>query len=154
MSTYFPFIESKNLEGRKFELPRELKGMLNVVIMAFRREQQLLVDGWLAFLDDIVAKYRDVEYYELPTISRSFLLFRWMIDGGMRSGIPDKSSRERTITLYINKKPIKRQLNIPNEDTIYIFLIKRNEIIWRTDGAFTVQKGETLDKLIKDNLNL
>jgi hypothetical protein len=40
----FPEIEASNLEGRKFVLPQDLDGELNVVIIPFLREQQELVD--------------------------------------------------------------------------------------------------------------
>ena len=73
-----------------------------------------------------------------------------MIDGGMRAGIPDRSVRERTITLYTNKPLFEELLNINSEDTIYLFLIRRNgEILWRSEGEYDIQKGEELLKIIE-----
>ena len=75
---------------------------------------------------------------------------RFMIDGGMRAGIPDRSVRERTITLYTNKPLFEKNLNIKSEDTIYLFLIRKNgEILWRSEGEFDAEKGEELSQLVK-----
>jgi hypothetical protein len=78
---------------------------------------------------------------------------RFMIDGGMRAGIPDRSVRERTITLYTNKPLFEKHLNIKSEDTIYLFLIRKDgEILWRSEGEFDADKGEELTRTLK-NLN-
>ena len=58
--------------------------------------------------------------------------------------------RERTITLYTNKKEFKRQLKIPDEETIYIFLIDKNgRIIWRTNDKFTEEKAHDLENILE-----
>ena len=104
MNIIFPKISSSNLEGQQFVLPQDFKGKLNIVIIAFKREQQDLIDEWLPFIDELARRNPDLAYYELPTLNFSYLLFRRIIDGGMQAGIPDKNARERTITLYLNKR--------------------------------------------------
>ena len=104
MEKNFPKISAKNLEGDSLELPHDLEGTLNIIIIAFKREQQSLVDDWIPYLEDYIKKNLQIAYYEIPTIHFSYLPLRWMIDGGMRAGIADKKARQRTITLYINKK--------------------------------------------------
>jgi len=100
----------------------------------------------LNILEDRYPKFR---FYEIPTLSNGYKIMRFMIDGGMRAGIPDKRVRKRTITIYINKSKFKKQLNITSEDTIYLFLInKKGEIIWRSEGEFNPIKAKVLeDKL-------
>lgn len=68
----------------------------------------------------------------------------------MRSGIPDVGSREATITLYIDKTPFNKALEIQNEQTIYVLLVDRNgTVLWKSDGAFSEGKGEEIKKLVK-----
>lgn len=149
MENLFPKISAKNLEGDSFELPYELDGTVNILIIAFRREQQLLVDEWISYLNDYTQKNPQIAYYEIPTIHFSYLPFRWMIDGGMRAGIADKKARQRTITLYINKKEFKKHLDIVDENTIYLVLIdKDGRIIWKTDGNITEDKTRSLEETI------
>jgi hypothetical protein len=43
----FPQLAARDLGGREVALPAGLPGERNVVIVAFRREQQRLVDSWV-----------------------------------------------------------------------------------------------------------
>ncbi|NVM46622.1 MAG: hypothetical protein HWN79_17080 [Candidatus Lokiarchaeota archaeon] len=146
----FPDISGENLEKKKYNIPYDLEGELNIVIVPFQRWHQSLVDEWSAFLNNIERSNRNFRYYEVPTLNSGYKIMRFMIDGGMRAGIPDRSVRERTITLYTNKPLFEEQLNINSEDTIYLFLIRRNgEILWRSEGEYDIQKGEELLKIIE-----
>jgi hypothetical protein len=147
----FPEISGKNLEKKKYNIPYDLEGELNMLIVPFQRWHQTLVDQWSLFLNNIENLNRNFRYYEMPTLNLSYKAIKFMIDGGMRAGIPDKDVRERTITVYINKGLFKKHLNIQSEDTIYLFLILKNgEILWRTEGKFESYKGEELVKFIKE----
>jgi hypothetical protein len=153
MNVIFPTIEASNLEGEKVLLPQDLEGTLNVVIIAFQRQQQLLVDTWIPFLEELTHKTPGLAFYELPTIRSGIPFLRFIVDSGMRAGIPDKQARERTITIYTKKKQFRQKLDIPNEDNIFIFLMKKDgHILWRSEGEFTIQKGIELEKAINENL--
>ena len=147
----FPQITGRNLENKEILLPNALKGEINLLIIAFKKEQQALVDGWTPFLKGLVQRYPRLAFYELPTLSSFYSLIRWMIDGGMRAGIPDKKVRERTITLYTNKGEFRRKLRIPDEDTIHLlFLGESGNVIWRSTDRFTSKKGQSLEKCVQE----
>jgi hypothetical protein len=133
----FPRVEGSNLEGRRFTLPTDFEGEYNVVLVAFRREQQNDVDTWLPFLRDVATSGRNVRVYELPTLNKTYRLMRGFIDGGMARGIPERATREATITLYIDKSPFKEALSIESEAQISTFLVRRDgRILWRADGRY------------------
>src|SRR4051812_39691596 len=90
----FPTIRASNLNRRTFNLPVDFEGERNLVIVAFQREQQDVVDTWTAPIRELLERYPDLRFYELPTINRSNPLFRAWLDDAMRSGIPDPQSRE------------------------------------------------------------
>jgi hypothetical protein len=93
----------------------------------------------------MIKRFPEIEFYELPTIRKMNFLYRSFINSGMRAGIPSEQTRRRTITLYIDKTPFKRDLLIPTEDNIHIFLIdKEGKIFWRGEGPFTEEKGQSL----------
>jgi hypothetical protein len=141
----FPRVEGSNLEGRRFLLPADFEADLNVVIVAFRREQQADVDSWLPFLAEQKVRERGVRVYELPTLNRSYRMVRSFIDGGMARGIPQKATREATITLYIDKSPFKQALAISTEDRIVTMIVSRDgRVLWRADGRFTTASGAEL----------
>ncbi|MBN1137654.1 MAG: hypothetical protein JXM73_13795, partial [Anaerolineae bacterium] len=98
--------------------------------------------------------YPAVRYYELPTIRRLNTLARTFINEGMRAGIPDLVARERTITLYVDKKAFREALQLPGEEDIYVLLLDRQgRLLWRAEGAFTPDKGESLASAIRGGLH-
>jgi hypothetical protein len=51
----FPGGSGDNLNGKHFDLPGAFEGALNLVVVAFQREQQHDVDGWTSRGSDIQA---------------------------------------------------------------------------------------------------
>ena len=141
----FPRVQGTNLEGRTFLLPSDFESEYNVVLVAFRREQQADVYTWMPFVREQKLAERGIRVYELPTLSRSYRLMRGFIDGGMARGIPDKATREATITLYIDKSSFKKALGIASEDRMHAMIVARDgRVVWRTDGPFTAASGAKL----------
>jgi hypothetical protein len=144
-TAHFPAVKASNLEKREFNLPADLEGERNLLLVAFEREQQKDVDTWLRAMPPFENVHSGFRFYELPTIERPMALTRWFIDSGMRRGIPDRKARERTITLYLDKKPFCDALQITNQKTIYAFLVDRKgEVLWQAQGVFDEAKGASL----------
>jgi len=142
---FFPEVEGKNLESKSYKLPYDLEGELNVLLVPFQRWHQNLVDSWGPYLEKITQRFAGVKFYEVPSLNSAYKMMSFVIDGGMRAGIPSKEVRERTITTYINKSKFKKALEIPNEQTIYLFLVnKKGEILWRQSGVYDDSKAEGL----------
>jgi hypothetical protein len=145
----FPVVEGRNLEGRALALPADFTAEMNIVVIAFRREQQADVDTWMPALRALASHDTTLAVYELPTIERRFRLMRSFIDGGMRRGIPDAAVRAATITLYIDKGPFKRSLGIANEGAIQVLLVDRAGVVhWRAVGRYTSDAVAELTELV------
>jgi len=146
----FPVVTSANLSRHKFTLPADFEGDLNILLIAFQRWHQSAVDTWLPLARQLEQVYEGIRYYELPVIQRMNVLGRTFINGGMRAGIPDPTARARTITLYVDKPAFRRALGLPREEDIYVLLIDRQgKVLWRAEGAFTPDKGESLAAVVQ-----
>jgi hypothetical protein len=149
-SILFPESEGRNLEGKRFQLPQDFEGDLNLVLIAFQREQQLMVNTWLPTADLMENLHPELSYYELPTISRMNSLARWFINTGMRSGIKDPKSRQKTITLFLDKGRFRNALGIGTEDNVHVLLVDRQgKVAWRSEGPCDVEKAKNLSDFIK-----
>nr|KXH72194.1 MAG: hypothetical protein AM325_01600 [Candidatus Thorarchaeota archaeon SMTZ1-45] len=149
----FPQLKAENLNREMIEIPSQLRGEINIVMVAFQQWQQGLVDSWVPFLESLIEIHENMDYYELPTIRKMNVLYRRFIDGGMRAGIQSRGTRERTITLYIDKDPFKEALDIVTEETIYVYLIDREgKILWETQGGLSEEKAESLETALGDIL--
>ncbi len=147
----FPSVSGNDLLRNIVELPEDFDSRLNVVVVAFQRWHQGLVDSWVPFLNHLVEQNSDFDYYELPTIRKMNWLSRSIIDNGMRAGIPSRDTRRRTITLYIDKEPFKTALQIPDENDIHLFLVtKEGKILWSESGPLSAEKAESLANTLKE----
>jgi hypothetical protein len=143
-SLLFPTVKGENLSGRHMVLPKDFDGKLNIVVVAFYREQQLLVNSWLPAVQELQRRYPEIHMYELPTISTGYVLMKWIIDNGMRSGIKDTKTRDHTITLYTDTKKFRNNLDMPTDETIYVMLVDSSGAVrWKTSGSMT-PRGATL----------
>ncbi len=153
-SLHFPPAEGESLAGRTFHLPDDFAGERNLVFIAFTRGQQADVDTWTPLAKSLLAAGTGLRSYELPTLARRYRLIRPVIDGGMRRGIPDSTTRATTITLYIDKGPFERALGIADEDSIAVVLVKRGgEVLWKTRGRYSPEKEAELRTAMERNNN-
>ncbi len=96
----FPTMSGDDLLRRRVTIPAGLEGRLNLVLIAFQRWHQDLIDGWLPAVAQLEARHPELRHYELPVLPTMGWLSRTFINEGMRAGIPDQHTRAATITLY------------------------------------------------------
>lgn len=137
MSATFPHLTARDLTGRAVSLPAGLPGELTVVVIAFRRGQQKLVDSWLPWLDRMASADARVRYVEMPTIGQQWAPGRSAIDGGMAASISDEATRRRTLTVYTDVRRVTGALDIDDRGSIRLYLVERDgRVRWRGSGAF------------------
>ena len=146
----FPTVTGTNLDRQKLNLPEGFQGDWNLVFIAFQQWQQSQVDSWIPFAKDLEATYPELRYYELPTLQNRNRLARTFINEGMRAGIPDPVARERTITLYLDKKLFRQAIRVPREDEICVLLLDRDgHVQWRAEGVFSQERGDSLRSVLE-----
>ena len=118
-------------------LPAGLPGEWNVVIVAFRRQQQELVDSWVPWLEERAAVTPWLRFAELPAIGLQWRAARPVIDGGMAAAIRDQQTRRRTLTVYTDLRRVTAPLGISDRNTIWLFLVGRaGRVRWRGSGGW------------------
>lgn len=149
--THFPTVSGSNLERQEFEFPGDFEGDYNLLFVPFKRWHQSIVDTWIPFAQELESNHPWLVYYELPTIDERPVLARTFINEGMRAGIPDQKSRQRTVTLYIDTDEFMKATDIADRDDVYVLLVNRDgDIVWRTKGEFTKTKGDELHQVINN----
>ena len=133
----FPTVNGSNLQRAKLTLPQDFEGDYNVLFIAFQQWQQDEVNTWIALAENCEARFPGLVYYELPTIRVLSGISKFFINEGMRAGIPNPKSRERTITLYLEKDDFRTALDMQDEEHIFALLIDHqgNEL-WRARGPY------------------
>ena len=121
----FPTVTGSNLLRQKLTLPQDFQGKLNLVFIPFEQWHQMEVDSWGALASELEQQFKGLVYYELPILQSRNPFYKTFINEGMRAGIPEPRTRERTITLYLDKVYFRAALGMPDETHIYILLVDR-----------------------------
>ena len=141
----FPRLAARDLDGRDVMLPAGLPGEWNVVVIAFRREQQELADSWVPWLEQRAAVMPRLRFVELPAIGLQWQPARPVIDGGMAAAIRDQQTRRRTLTVYTDVRRVTVPLGIGDRSTIWLFLVDRaGRVRWRGSGGWDAAAAATL----------
>jgi hypothetical protein len=147
-NSHFPKITGIDLDGKKQELPAAFKNKFNLVIVAFKREQQAEVDTWINAIEPTLKENSNLSFYEIPLIYEISTLGRMWINNGMRFGIPDEVARKRTITVYTNREEFFRITKM-QEDKIFALLIDDSgKILWKAEGVANNANVAAIKKII------
>lgn len=145
-----PTVTGKNLDRKQMTFPDDFTGQVNLVFIPFKRWHQDDVDGWVPFVGKMSQEYPAMSFYEFPTLPDSNFIYRTFLNEGMRAGIPDKATRARTITLYIDKAKFRQALDIPNENSMWIYLFDQSgNVLWCIEGKYDHAKGDALQSALQ-----
>lgn len=134
---HFPTVLARNLHGVDVELPGGFAGERNVVIVAFQRDHQRLVDSWVPWLEERAAADPGLRFYEIPTIGRIWAPVRNFIDGGMARSIKVPEVLSRTLTVYGDVNRVAGPLGIDDRGTITVLLVDADGVVrWSAAGGF------------------
>jgi hypothetical protein len=147
----FPQLQARNLEGVEVALPAGFAGERNLVVIAFRRDHQRLVDSWVPWFEQQAAADPGLRFYEIPTIGRVWAPVRNFIDGGMASAIREPVILQRTLTVYGDVNRVTRPLGIENRSTVAVLLVDASgNVCWRGSGEFTEPLGLELQTALAE----
>jgi hypothetical protein len=119
----FPNIKSADLNGRSLSLPDDFPAPSSLVFVAFEMRQQADVDSWHTFVEQARKKRPALGVFEFPTMARRYRLMQFVIDNGMRSGIPDRETRAATVTLYTDVTAFTKALGIGSTKEISVLVV-------------------------------
>jgi hypothetical protein len=141
----FPQIDARNLQSLDVRLPDAFAGERNLVMVAFQRQHQSLVDSWVPWLEQHSASDSGFRFYEVPTIGRIWAPVRRFIDGGMAAAIRIPAILQRTLTVYGDVSRLTTPLGITDTSTITVVLVDRGGLVhWQGSGGFTSAVAEDL----------
>jgi len=149
-SIEFPHVPARNLEGLDVRLPDAFAGERNIVIVAFQRKHQSLVDSWVPWLEEHAAADPGLSFYELPTIGRIWAPVRNMIDGGMAAAIRDPVVLRRTLTIYGDVSRLTKPLDIESRSTIVLIVVDgEGRVHWSGTGGFDTDTASDIETALQ-----
>jgi hypothetical protein len=134
----FPEIAATTLAGTEKVLPGDLAGTVALIVIAFERQAQAMIDSWTDPLAPDFPEGSGFFVFEVPMIdSPVWRMMGGMIDSGMRSGIPPRR-HGFVMTYYGGTETYRRTLAMDDRSLAYLFLLDREgRIRWEARGFAT-----------------
>ena len=138
MPVVFPSVQGKNLNKVSKTVPDDFTTQHRIAIVAFQQWHQRNVDQTIELLEKN-AFGEQFEIIEIPVIQKATRFRQIRLDALMRAAIRDHRIRNRTITVYLDKKEFMTSLDIETDASIHWFVIHRsaNTILLRGEGVIT-----------------
>ena len=139
----FPEVKAESLAKTLESIPDSAKGKVTLIVVAFLQQSQPQLDSWLGPFGEKFGSQEGFTFYEVPMISSGYKFMRFVIDSGMRGGIP-KNKHKNVVTMYGDVEKYMNELNLEARYG-YAFLLDKEGIIrWQGQGFAT---PETLKEL-------
>ncbi len=139
----FPNVTADSLAGTKESIPESCRGKVTLVAVAFLRESQGQLDSWLNPFYEKFGKRDGFMFYEIPMISSGYKFMKFVIDGGMRGGIP-QFKHKHVVTMYGDVEKYLTALNLDPRYGYAFLLDREGSIAFQAQGAAT---GQSLQEL-------
>ena len=138
-SGHFPSVSGKDLNGKSWIAPSGFPGERTLVVIGFEEEQQVGIDSWFEGME-----VRD-------PASRISWIERWIINTGMRGGIPSKEVRAHVWTAYTKKKAFMEACGMTFTKDVYALVVDRSgKIIAMESGNYSKKGAEVLREALQD----
>jgi hypothetical protein len=145
----FPEITSKSLAGSVVSLPKTAEGKVTLICIAFVRRAQSMIDSWVQPFEREFGKDTNFTIYEIPMMNTSWIVRSWIIDTGMRSGIPVEK-HDNVVTFYGDYSSYQESLGMEDTNFAYIFLLDKKGIVrWRGQGYSNTETEKELIETAK-----
>lgn len=115
-------------------LPDALDGKIAILLVAFRRSAQAMVDSWMESAQERYGDDPDIALLEVPMLGGGWRMISGFIDDGMRAGIP-AAHHDLVATCYGDASRFRQELGIDDPSVAHVFLLRRDGgIVWRTSA--------------------
>lgn len=132
----FPEVKADSLAKTPVSIPGSAQGKVTLIVVAFLQQSQPQLDSWLGPFTERFGGKEGFTFYEVPMISSGYKFMRFIIDSGMRGGIP-KEKHKNVVTMYGNVEKYMKELDLDARYG-YAFLLDREGIIrWQGKGFST-----------------
>jgi hypothetical protein len=132
----FPEVNADSLAKTRESIPGSAKGKVALIAVAFLQQSQPQLDSWLGPFTERFGSKEGFTFYEIPMISSGYKFMRFIIDSGMRGGIP-KEKHKNVVTMYGDVEKYMKALGLDARYG-YAFLLDREGIIrWQGKGFST-----------------
>lgn len=147
-----PQLHARDLNGRRWILPRDLSSKRTLLLVAFERGQQASVDSWIRGLE-LDTPNNHINWMEIPLLQKGWEFISSWIDHGMKRGITEARMRSHVWTVYTNRASFLQSAGISLTQSIAVLVVDQDGMILEAvSGSFTENRGARVLKELQANI--
>jgi len=128
-----PTLAAENLNDQVLTLPADLPAPRTLVLLAFRHEDQAVLQGWKAGLK-LAPSAND--WLEVPVVDVSNGMIKAMIRTGMKHNYPDAVGRSHVAPLFGNAATHARAFGVSGRTVAVLVLDRQGRVLASASGAY------------------
>ena len=141
----FPAVKGAALSGQSVQIPSDLEGRAQIIVVSFEAWQRELIRSWRPLLERVSREFRGVSVYEVPLLPLVSAFSRSVVASSMRAERDSVDAVDHTIMVHADKDALRARLGIVDEHTIHLFLVDLGgRVCWRGSDALDVDSQASL----------
>lgn len=146
-SKTFPRVAGNSLAKEPIVIPDSYRGKNTVLLVGYQQKAQFDIDRWIL---GILQADVPVQIVEVPTIAGMMpQMVQGFIDGGMRSGIPEKDWAS-VVTVYEDADKIISAIGNERPQSAHAVLLdKDGKIVWSSNQGYSAGQILELKELVQ-----
>ncbi len=155
----FPDLEGETLEEKSVFLPKDTKGKVTLVGVAYSKKSDKLLKAWFeptytTFIEppksDFIPSFEhDVNIYFVGLLKGLAKAASGKIETVMNKKL-DKKLHKYTVISKVKIKPYKQALKLGKKDLPYFFVLDpEGKIVYNTEGAYTSRKLQEIEAIVE-----
>jgi hypothetical protein len=134
-------MRSADLNGKAVSLPADLPAPKTIVLIAFRHEDQGLLERWRAELD---LTDENPAWIEVPVVGVSNPLIVSIIRAGMRGRHQTATGRAHIVPAFGDAVRLARSLDVPSGLVSVLVMDRTGHVLAKADGAASPEKVQQI----------
>ena len=142
----FPSITAEALDKTTINLPSQLQGSVNLLLLSWARDQAPQVETWNAVSQALLHTYPSFRVYRIPVSEPENFLFRWWDSASLRTDETDPELLHWIVPIYTDKANLRHSLHVQaNDHQVLVLLVDRSgRVLWRAQGPSTAANRQSL----------
>lgn len=144
-----PPMTAADLNGRTLRLPQDLVGAPALLLVAFEEPQQKEIDRLIPLIEKAKAVAPGLRVWELPLIDDPGAAGRFVIETGMKAGIPSEATRSRVVSLYVkDRKAFAAAIGLGEAQIVYLVALGANGRVLASKPAQEIATQQQMDAFV------
>jgi hypothetical protein len=141
-----PEIAAEALDKTMLNLPRQMEGRQNLLLLSWDRDQAGQIESWTAVAQALEHTQPGFVVYRMLVNTPENFIFRWWDNASLRAAETDPDLLHRDVPLYTDEARLRQAIGLSaGQRPVVALLVERSgRIVWKSTGPSTAASRASL----------